>query len=101
MTFDTLHLAIMYLMAYNPTCKIIFIVCLMVVHFVTQFSRTYCNRNGEYLKSFKCGVWMERSVCPVENHHVTDLLCGIHPIGTALGANAISVSQSVIAPRDL
>lgn len=74
----------------------------MVVHFVTQFSRTYCNRNGEYLKSFKCGVWMERSpVCPVENHPVTDLLCGIHPIGTALGANAISVSQSVIAPRDL
>lgn len=45
---------------------------------------------------------MERSsVCQIENHHVTDLLCGIHPIGTALGANAILVSQSVITPRDL
>lgn len=39
------------LVVYNPTCKIIFIVCLMVVHFMTQFSRTHCNRNGEYLKS--------------------------------------------------
>lgn len=72
---DALDLAIMYSMAHNPNCNIIFIVCLVFVHFMTWFLGTRCNKNGEYPKSFKCGVWVERcSVCQIENHPVTEFI---------------------------
>ena len=61
LTFDALYVAIMYLMAYNPHLYYCFYSLFNTSPLYDIISRTHCSKSGEYLKSFKCGVRMERS----------------------------------------